>query len=249
MIKAIIFDLDGTLVQTEALKAASYARAAVELRPDRFSEQEVIEAFKDVVGLSRRKVARGLMERFGLEESAGARMGAFQVPTPWQAFVQVRLGIYESLVSDPETLRRHLCPYNVRLLKWARRRGLATGLATMSHCPQATRVLEILKLNSDFDFIASRDDVENGKPDPEIYQLVANELAVSATECLVIEDSSSGVKAALAAEMGCIAVTTEFTKRGIHESGLLDDGWIVDSPSELHKVAERFIAEKASQTG
>ena len=57
----------------------------------------------------------------------------------------------------------------------------------------------------------------------------------------------SGVKAALAAEMGCIAVTTEFTKRGVHESGLLDDGWIVDSPSDLHDVAERFIAEKASQ--
>ncbi len=91
--------------------------------------------------------------------------------------------------------------------------------------------------------------MENGKPDPEIYQLVAGELAVSASECLVIEDSASGVKAAMAAEMGCIAVTTEFTKRGVHESGLLNDGWIVDSPSELQKVAERFIAEKASQTG
>ena len=55
MIKAIIFDLDGTLVQTEALKAASYARAAVELKPDTFSEEEVIEAFKDVVGPLQKK--------------------------------------------------------------------------------------------------------------------------------------------------------------------------------------------------
>ncbi len=248
MIKAIIFDLDGTLVQTEALKAASYARAAVELRPHTFSEEEVVEAFKDVVGLSRRKVARGLMERFGLEESAGARMEAFHVAKPWQAFVQVRLGIYEAMVSDPEILRRHLCPYNVRLLKWARRRGFATGLATMSHCPQAIRVLQILKLESDFGFIASRDDVEHGKPDPEIYQLVAKELSVSATECLVIEDSASGVKAALAAEMGGIAGTTEFTSRGVQESRRLDDGWIVDSPPELQKTAERYIAEKESQT-
>jgi hypothetical protein len=47
--------LDGTLVQTERLKALSYARAAVELCPhDTTTEEEVLEAFKEVVGLSRR---------------------------------------------------------------------------------------------------------------------------------------------------------------------------------------------------
>jgi beta-phosphoglucomutase len=62
MIKAMIFDLDGTLVQTEKLKALSYARAAVELCPQVLNEDEVIEAFKDVVGLSRREVASTLLE-------------------------------------------------------------------------------------------------------------------------------------------------------------------------------------------
>jgi len=51
----MIFDLDGTLVQTERLKALSYARAAVELCPHAISEAEVVEAFKDVVGLPRRR--------------------------------------------------------------------------------------------------------------------------------------------------------------------------------------------------
>ena len=69
MIRAFVFDLDGTLVETEELKALSYARAAVELRPD-LSEGEVVAAFGDLVGLSRREVAIGLMRRFRLEDAA-----------------------------------------------------------------------------------------------------------------------------------------------------------------------------------
>ena len=72
MICAFVFDLDGTLVETEQLKALSYARAATELRPA-LHEDEVVEAFKDLVGLSRQEVAVGLMKRFGLEDAARAR--------------------------------------------------------------------------------------------------------------------------------------------------------------------------------
>ena len=60
MIRAFVFDLDGTLVETEELKALSYARAAAELRAD-LNEGEVIAAFGDPVGLSRREAAGGLM--------------------------------------------------------------------------------------------------------------------------------------------------------------------------------------------
>jgi beta-phosphoglucomutase len=69
MIRAFVFDLDGTLVETEELKALSYARAATALRPD-LNEGEVIAAFGDLVGLSRQEVAVGLMRRFGLEDAA-----------------------------------------------------------------------------------------------------------------------------------------------------------------------------------
>jgi len=73
MIQAVIFDLDGTLVQTEKLKAMSYARAAVKLCPRRVNEEEVVEAFKEVVGRSRQEVSIFLMERFALEEAARSR--------------------------------------------------------------------------------------------------------------------------------------------------------------------------------
>ncbi len=161
--KAVIFDLDGTLVQTEILKAKSYARAAASLCPGFLEEREVVEAFKEVVGLSRHEVAKALLLRFDLEEQ--------------------------------------------------------------------------------FDFVATRDDVTFGKPDPEIYTLVARELDVPAEQCLVIEDSLNGVKAALAAGMSCLAVTTDFTSTQVHAGGLLDPRWIVDEPNTLQAVAEDFITE------
>src|SRR3712207_9066831 len=83
MIRAFVFDLDGTLVETEELKALSYARAATELRPD-LDEGEVIKAFTDLVGLARREVAVGLMRRFGLEGAARERMAGVGVSAPWR---------------------------------------------------------------------------------------------------------------------------------------------------------------------
>lgn len=244
MIRAVIFDLDGTLVQTERLKALSYARAAVELCPYALDVSEVVAAFKDVVGLPRREVAQGLVERFDLYESARSRMAEFGVATPWQAFVQVRLRYYDELLADPEVLRNNQWPHSVALLHEARRSSCSTGLATMSRCKQAQHVLEVLDLAGAFDFVATRDDVERGKPDPEIYQLVGQELDVPPAECLVIEDSPSGVKAALAAGMWCIVVTTPFTHKAIHSGQLLDERWMVDDPDTLADVVQEMFAAR-----
>jgi len=242
MLQAMIFDLDGTLVQTERLKALSYARAAAELCPTGLQEADVVESFKDVVGLSRREVAMALLERFGLEQAARARMTELGVQTPWQAFLQIRLRIYQDLIADPEVLRRNQWPHNVELLHQARRVGCKTALATMSHRDQVQRVLEILDLTDAFELVVSRDDVEQGKPNPEIYLLVSCELDVSPSRCLVIEDSPAGVKAALAAGMRVIAVTTPFTEAQFKRTDLLDRRWVVDDPHTLAAVVQEAIA-------
>jgi HAD superfamily hydrolase (TIGR01509 family) len=244
MIQAMIFDLDGTLVQTEKLKALSYARAAVELCPHDISESQVIEAFKQVVGLARHEVAQFLVSEFKLEEKGAQRMGEFGVSTAWQAFIQVRLQHYEAMLSDPQVLLDHRWPYNLALLEGARRANCKTGLATMSSCRQAQKVLEILQLKDEFDFVATRDDVAQGKPEPEIYTLVADVLDIPASGCLVIEDSPSGVQAALAAGMWCIAVTTPFTRTAMHARQLLDERWVVDEANKLLPTVQEMLAER-----
>jgi len=189
-------------------------------------------------------VAQALVERFDLQEKARSRMVEFGVSAPWQAFVQVRLRYYERMMADPDVLRENQWPHNVALLHEARQSGCKTALATMSRCQQARHVLEVLDLTDAFDFVATRDDVEHGKPDPEIYQLVAQELDIPPSESLVLEDSPSGVKAALAAGMWCIAATTPLTRRGIHALQLLDECWIVDDPATLTAVVQQMVAER-----
>jgi beta-phosphoglucomutase len=240
-IQAMIFDLDGTLVKTEDLKANSYARAIQELRPQGFNENEVIEAFKDLVGMARQEVSTALLERFNLETPAAARMAEFRVLTPWEAFAQVRLQYYDRMLADTQLIRSNVWPHNLALLSFARRACPRVGLATMSVCSQVDQILAALNLTSAFEYIAGREDVERPKPDPEIYLLVAEKLETPAENCLVIEDSFVGVQAALAARMRCIAVTTPMTHSAIHAGKILDDQWIVDDPAQLTGAVQQML--------
>ena len=242
MIKAFIFDLDGTLVQTEVLKAESYAKAAVELKPE-LTEAQVVQGFKDFVGLSRKEVAEGLLKRFALKDAASKRMKDFNVTQPWQAFVDIRMDNYYSMISDPVVLKEHMCPYSMALLKWAKDKDYTVGLGTMSHRREAFRVLEVLGIRDEFDFIATIQDVEHGKPDPEIYNLISDELGVSHDEVLAVEDSASGIKAALSAHINCVAVPSEFTIDPVLRlppSNLLR---IVENRPDLLETTKKFIEE------
>lgn len=244
MIRAIIFDLDGTLVQTEVLKAESYGKASVELCPACASEQEVTNAFKEVVGKSREEVSQTLMEKFKLTEAARERMDELDVDEPWEAFAETRLRIYENMLNDPDTLRSSRLAHNIDLLQKVRREGYKTALATTSKREPAMHILEVLGIVDQFDFIATDEDVEINKPDPGIYKLISEKLQVPVDECLAIEDSPAGVRSALSAGLWCIAVTTDFTIDAIHESKLLDDQWIVDDPKRLNEVFQKMIEER-----
>lgn len=246
MIQAVIFDLDGTLVQSERLKAQSYAVAVGELLQGAVTEQEVFDAYREVAGAPRQEVAQFLLERFGLEDAARNRMDAYGVNTPWQAFVQIRMRLYATMLDDPLLIVKHRCPYSLDLLVWAGEAHYKTGLATSSNCRQAHRVLQVLDIVGEFDFIATGDDVNRSKPDPEIYRLMAHELGILPEAGLVIEDSSAGVQAALAAGMGCLAAASDFTASGLRSSGLLPGRWIVEDRAELKPVVKRYLTTKRS---
>lgn len=241
MIRSILFDLDGTLVQTETLKAESYALAAHELCPYTIANEDVLRAYQNMLGSPRDRVAQDLVRRFDLQEVAEKRMHEFGVKTPWQAFIQIRLRYYERLIANPEVIRQHTCPHALGLLNWAMDHGYSIGVATMSHCPQATRILDIIAPELSLDILITRDDVDQGKPDPEIYLSAARQLDVSPSECLVIEDSATGIRAALAAGMTCLAVPSSFTWPEVERSDLLPEENIVSSPEFLQQIAEKLL--------
>jgi beta-phosphoglucomutase-like phosphatase (HAD superfamily) len=106
-------------------------------------------------------------------------------------------------------------------------------------------VLDILRLTDEFDVIVTRDDVEHGKPDPEMHLLAARELDVEPEECLAIEDSPAGVKAALAAGMELLAVTTELTRQKFRDTNLLERSHIVDDPRTLPAIVRHLLSAHA----
>lgn len=242
-INAFVFDLDGTLVQTEHLKARSYARAAVELCLDGVTEASVIETHKEVLGESRKTVATTLMDRFNLEGASAEHMTDVDVDAPGQAFVQIRLGYYHDLIEDPAVLRENRWPHSLPLLERARENPSAVALATTSRRKQACHVLNVLGYADTFDYVATADDVERTKPHPEIYRLCALELETAPERMLAIEDVPTGTQAVVNTGLHCIAFGTPFTEERLRDESPLDERWIVTDPSDLIATVDTRLEE------
>jgi beta-phosphoglucomutase-like phosphatase (HAD superfamily) len=240
MIKAIIFDLDGTLVQTEIVKAHSYAKAVVELAKNGITEDEVIQNFKNYVGLSRNEVSKNLVRDY----KDKLNVKSDNIEDIEDALIEKRLDIYNNMLEDPQILPRYCCKMTMGFLHSAFEEGYSTGLATMSHCMQVERVLQIMNIKNKFKFVITRDEIENAKPHPEIYLRMKNKLQVEPDECIVIEDSVAGIRAALSANMNVFAVTNSITRDSVHKSKLLDKQFIIDNPAKLKTKVYEFIKSK-----
>ncbi len=244
---AAIFDLDGTLVQTEALKAQSYARAAVELRPGSIAAQDIIVAYTDMLGRSREEVAAALLARFGLGAEAERRMAELGVSTPLDAYMAIRLRIYEAMIANGQLIRGQEYPWSTALLRQVKRMGYRIGIATMSHRKHAVMVLERLGLTAEIDALVTREDVKDGKPSPEIYLLSAQKLGAEPRDCFVLEDSVPGIRAANAAGTCCLAITNDMTRDAVHAAGVLPAERIVDDPDRLATVARAVLDQLANR--
>ena len=243
MIRAVLFDLDGTLVQSERLKADSYAQAVQQVLGLPDPDLRAVDAYKEIVGSAREVASLHIMDRLGIEESLRPLMPSHNATEPAQVLTDLRVRIYNDLVSDPEVLRSHQWPHNVGLLRTSREQGCATGIATMSTRSEALRVLEALEITSYFDVVLGREDVQNPKPDPEIYLEAASRLNTPPSECMVIEDSPAGVQAGLNAGMNVIAVATPFTECGLKGAPGIDPQWVVHNPEDLMPTVQRRIEE------
>ena len=245
MIKALIFDLDGTLIQTEVLKASSYAKAIAQLTNNNIREEEVLDVFQKYVGLSRPEVVAGLREEFSgilsqeLETGEEAQID--------EAIISTRLTIYRQMLDDEQLLSNFFCSYTLGLLKKVHQDGFKVVLATMSHRAEATKVIDILGITDLLDLILTRDDVENGKPDPEIYLKAKELLGFETEECLVIEDSVNGIRAGQNAGMTVFAVTNSVTRKSVHDCQLLEDEFIVDDLGGLVDRVYNYIDSNCNQ--
>ena len=238
-----MFDLDGTLVQSEKLKALSYAIAVQQLRGLAEPDARAVEAYRDIVGASRDVASRHIMDTLDLESELRPLIEEYDVSAPWEVLTAMRKNIYDGMVADPRVIRDNQWPHAIGLLRVARETYCRTALATMSYRKEALHVLRSLDLEQLLDVVLTREDVQQPKPDPEIYLLAARKLDVPPVECLVLEDSPNGVRAGVAAGMNVVAVATPFTIAGLHSSPSLEHAWVVHDSDKLLDVVQDRIAE------
>ncbi len=186
MIRAVLFDMDGTLLDTEKIYYRSWHRAARE-----FSHEEFID--EDLLAFSGMNLA-------GFREYFRVRYGGKFDPEPMRA-------LREQYVN--EALARE----GVRPMKDAatcllslREMGILCGVATSSERGRAENYLSRAGLLSLIDGLQTGDEVEHGKPHPEIFLRTAALLKVPISECVVVEDSHNGVRAGYASGARAVMV-------------------------------------------
>lgn len=104
------------------------------------------------------------------------------------------------------------------LIRSIKEKGFPIVLATSGSEKRMNIILKRFNLTDEFMFRFSSKDVKKGKPDPEIFTLAANRLNVHPKDCLVIEDSSNGVEAAIRADMKCIGYKNNSSNQSLEKA-------------------------------
>jgi HAD superfamily hydrolase (TIGR01509 family) len=196
-VKAVIFDCDGTLVDSEPLSRTAWERA---LEPYGYA---VTDADAEAsVGLPYPRVHAHFAERVTLPPADDFWD---ELSAELFALIDADLEPFEDAVAAARELRA---------------RGVAVAVASSSARDRLQRTLSRAGLLDAFDAVVAGDEVARGKPAPDMFLLAAERLGVAPEACIVVEDSPAGVQAGLAAGMVTLAVCrvpgTEATLAAAH---------------------------------
>lgn len=180
---AVIFDMDGLMIDSERVSVACWAQAAHEL-----ALPLADDFWLRFVGLGDRDCERLLLEH----------IDAGQVPA---LFARCH-DLYEARTQEGLPLR----PGILDLLQLLHDHGIARAVATSTRQPRASRKLAAAGLLPFFEVVVTSSDVAHPKPAPDIYLLAAQKLGKDPARCLALEDSPAGIRAAVGAGMTAIQV-------------------------------------------
>lgn len=194
MVKAVILDLDGLIVDSEPVHQRSVnlllARRGVNYR---FEDEEYGRCF---VGIPVVQNIHLLQARFDLRG------------TPAEIMAE-RESIYEELIADPANLA--MMPGVVSFLDAMCARGMLLGVASGSPRNQVGMILRGMNLTHRFQAIVAGNDVPRTKPAPDVYLRAASLLNVAPADCVALEDSATGIAAAKAGGLRAIAIPNQYT--------------------------------------
>jgi HAD superfamily hydrolase (TIGR01509 family) len=215
-IRAVIFDMDGVLTNSEPLINA----AAIAM----FKEKGLTvqpEDFLPFVGTGEERYVAGVAEKYHFPlDAAAAKQRTYEiyldlVPSQLEAFP----GVHDLV---------HRC----------RTAGLRLAVASSADKIKVVANLKKIELPPvSWDAVVTGERVENKKPAPEIFLVAARDLGVPPTQCVVVEDAVNGIEAAKAAGMRCVAVAQTFPAERLQAADVvrvrISDVWLSDLAPDL----------------
>ncbi len=216
--KAVLFDMDGVLVDSEPVITEACVRALADI-----GIMASHEDFKPFTGMGEDRFIGGVMEKYGREYDASLKKAAYAI---YIDIVDERIGRYPGARQCVE-----------RLLE----KGCRTAVASAADLIKVEANLRAAGLPRElFGAVLSAEDVANRKPAPDIFLKAAEKLGVPPEDCVVVEDALSGLRAAKAAGARCVCVTTSFDAKTLTDAGA--DAVCADI-SEVADAVERLLIQ------
>lgn len=184
-IKAFIFDLDGTLIDTEKIYRIIWPKTIAQM-----GYEMTDEMYLELRSLGRPFAPRKFKEWYGEDfdyDSARA----------------IRGGLFKEYTSEHPITRK---PGAIELLSKLKELKIITAIATATDIERATSYLELVGLNGYFDKVISATMVDEGKPSPKVYAYACEQLGLSPKECVAVEDAPNGIRSAYNAGLNVVMV-------------------------------------------
>ena len=196
MLAAILFDLDGTLANTDTLHFAIWKKILAEygLQIDLAFYQQRIS------GKVNEEILRDILPQLSVEEGL--------------QFAETKEKRYRELA---QTLSP--TPGLTKLLQWIKQNGLKQAVVTNAPRNNAIHTLEVLDLTATFPTVILAEEAPPGKPDPAPYQMALNRLGVDSQNAIAFEDSTTGISSAVAAGIYTIGVTSTHSPEILLQAG------------------------------
>ena len=204
MLKAVIFDMDGVIVDSD--------RMIYDLEQVMFKDLGIEVSAEDhlaFVGMTAQKFWGAVKERYGLKQPVEELLDDF-VKKTYDYFETCEIEPMEGLVAFIEDLRAH---------------GVKVALASSGEPKRIGLIMKRLGLDEVFSARVTAEDVVHGKPDPEVFLKAAEKLGVAPAECAVIEDAKLGVDAANSAGMFSIGFNAVPGRQDLSAAQLIVGGF------------------------